>query len=211
MTDAENSILWEEYFYPDTRVLINNYDIRDYEELKRVEATESFERLVELNDKPLELGCGKKHLIELHRYIFGNIYPFAGKYRTVNITKARGGFLFFENQKDIDEYLDYLFDETNERLEHCYGTSDFSEILANLYTKLIYCHPFREGNGRTIREFLREFSIEKSKELGLGSLELDWRDIDKDELNEYIEVAHMFPSYTAMLFSKALKSKEKAK
>lgn len=211
MTDSENEIYWNEYFYPGTDVLINNFGIKNYDELKKKEATNSFERLLELNEKPLDLGCGKEHLIALHKYIFEDIYPFAGKFRTVNMKKKRGGFLFFENKKEIDEYLDYLFNETNEKMEHCYGISDFSEVLGNLYTKLIYCHPFREGNGRTIREFIREFSIEKSKDMSFGPLELDWRDIDKDELNEYIEVAHMFPGYTAILFKNALKSKGKAK
>ena len=80
----------------------------------------------------------------------------------------------------------------------------FADILAKLYTSLIYCHPFREGNGRCIREFIREFSIVKSKEVGLEEVELDWELIDKEELNKYIEVAHLFPGSTTILFNKAL-------
>ena len=211
MTDKENSILWDLYFYPNSNVLINNYGIKNYEELKRLEATESFDRLVELDAKPLYLGCGKEHLIKLHEYIFGDVYPFAGKYRKVNMTKERGTFFFFEEQKDIDKYLDKLFFDINEELKKCYSKYDFSIIISTLYNKLIYCHPFREGNGRTIREFIREFSIEKSRDMSFGPVELDWRDIDKDVLNEHIEVAHIFPGANANLFEKALKSKSKTK
>ena len=211
MTDQENEIKWQEYFYPNTNVLINNYDERDSEKLKVLETSYSFDRLIELQENPLDLGCGKEQLLELHKYIFGEVYPFAGKYRTVNMTKSKGGFFFFYKQEDIDKYLDELFSEIEEELEHCYGLNDFSEILAKLYTELIYCHPFREGNGRAIREFVREFSIEKSKDKNFGPVELDWRDVNKDALNHHVEVAHIFPGMTALLFQKALKTKEKTK
>lgn len=204
MTDQENDIKWREYFYPGTDILINNYDCKDKDELKEIETNVSFDRLVELMENPLDYGFDKNHLKMIHKYIFEDIYPFAGQYRNVNMGKAKGTFLFIDKPSDIDEYLDELFEETNNRLNSCHGKFEFSEILANLYTKLIFCHPFREGNGRSIREFTREFSIEKSKEIGIGTLELDWRKIDKEELNRYIEVAHLFPGQTAILFESAL-------
>ena len=211
MTDRENDIYWEEYFLPSSRVLKNNLGIKNADELKAAEASISFDRLVELHDNPLNLGCGKKHLLALHKYIFEDIYPFAGQYRKVNLTKAKGGFLFFDRQEEIDDYLNELFNNVEEKLENCHSLFEFSEILANLYTKLIYCHPFREGNGRTIREFLREFSIEKSKDKDFGCVELDWRNINKDELDEFVEVAHLFPGATSIIFNKALVSKGKTK
>ncbi len=211
MTDKENDVKWREYFYPNTDVLINNFGIKDGEKLKELEASNSFDRLMELQDNPIELGCGKKHLRAIHQYLFEDIYPFAGQYRRVNMTKARGGFLFFDKMEDIDRYLDELFDEIDDRLKNCYSLFDFSDILSTLYTKLIYCHPFREGNGRTIREFIREFSLMKSKELDIDNVELDWRLINKEELDEYIEVAHLFPSATTLMFQKALVSVGKTK
>ena len=126
MRDEENNLRWESYFYPGSNILINNYGIKNYDELKTMENTVSFERLIELNENPLDLGCGKEHLKELHRYIFEDIYPFAGEYRKVNMTKERGGFLFFNKDDEIDDYLDYLFEEAKEQLEHCYGRFDFA-------------------------------------------------------------------------------------
>ena len=79
-------------------------------------------------------------------------------------------------------------------------------MLARLYTQLIFIHPYREGNGRTIREFVREFSIVYSDKLGIGQMELDWSLINKDELNEFIDVAHRFPDYISSIFKNALVS-----
>ena len=93
--------------------------------------------------------------------LFCDIYPFAGEYRKVNMIKRRGTFLFINDVKDIDYSLDKLFNETDNMLKSCHNKDDFSNVLAKLYTSLIYIHPYREGNGRVVREFLREYSLEK--------------------------------------------------
>lgn len=204
MTELENDKLWLEYFYPNTHVLKNKLGITDYNKLKEEEATLSFEKLLELMDNPISMNCDKNHLIEIHKYLFNDIYPFAGEYRKVNMQKEAGSFLFISEYRSIDGFLDELFMEIDDDLSKCRNKHDFCDILSRLYTQLIFCHPFREGNGRSIREFIREFSMIKSKELGIGDLELDWSLINRDELNEYIEVAHIFPNMTQMLFEKAL-------
>ena len=202
--EQEADRLWDSYFYPETNVLINNFGYKNQEELRKAEASYSFDRLLELRNKPLDMNFDKQHLREIHRYIFREIYPFAGEYRKVNLAKERGSFLFIRNPQDIDIYLTELFNTIHTQLQNCNVKYQFSDFLSKLYTSLIYCHPFREGNGRSIREFVREFSIVKSKELGLGELELDWKLIDKTELNKYIEVAHLFPGATTILFNNAL-------
>ena len=209
MTDEENTRQWRKYFYPGTEdVLINNYEIKDKEKLREVEATNSFQRLLELQDKPLELGYGKDHLNAIHKYLFEDVYPFSGQYRIVDIQKKEGTFLAIDSSRDIDRYLDELFEEVDKELMQCRSKTDFAEILSKIYTQLIYCHPYREGNGRCVREFLREFSLGKSKEVLQEELELDWTKIDKEELNKDIAFAHLFPGNTARLFEKALTSKE---
>jgi len=211
MSQDNHEQLWNEYFYPDTNVLKNNLNIQDEEELREKEATMSFERLLELQEKPIQLGCGKEHLKAIHQYIFQDLYPFAGQYRKVNILKEKGTFFYMTEGKTIDGALDELFQEIEQNMMKCFGKNEFCELLGKLYTRLIYIHPFREGNGRSIREFLREFTMEKSKELGLGELELDWSKINKDELNQYIEVAHLYPGATGLLFKDALVEKAKEK
>ena len=204
MTDAENDILWREYFYPGTDVLINYYGVKDHDKLKEVEATNSFDRLVELQDHPLELGCGKEHLNAIHKYIFEDVYPFAGKYRKVNMKKSRGAFLSIASEKDIELYLDELFESVNNKMMYCHSKYELCDILAEIYNEIIYCHPYREGNGRAAREFVREFTLQKSEEIGLGKLDFDWRKVNQEELNRYIEVNHIFRGPTAMLFMDAL-------
>ena len=211
MTNQENDVFWREYFYPGSNVLINNFNITNYDKLKEIEATHSFERLMELRKDPLDEEIDKKRLNGIHKYLFEDIYPFAGEYRKVNMLKEKGTFLFIEKPKDIDDNLNNLFNEINEMLQHCHNKMDFANLLAKLYTSLIFIHPYREGNGRTIREFLREYSLKKSEEIGIGKMELDWSAINKEELNEYIEVVHLFPASISHIFLNALIEKEKNK
>ena len=209
MTERENDILWKEYFYPGTKVLINYFDIKDKEKLKEVEASNSFDRLLELRDNPIDLGFGIEHLLGLHKYIFGDIYPFAGQLRKVNMHKDNHFFVPIEDGNGLVVYLNEVFEFVNKELMNCSSLDQFADLLARLYTDLIHCHPFREGNGRTIREFIREFSISKSKELGLGNYELDWKSIDKEKLDEYVDVAHIFPGATSIIFRNALSENNK--
>ncbi len=195
-------VLWNSYIEPGTKdVLVNLLGIKNDDMLREVEATYSSKRLLELEKDFPNMGFGKEHLNYLHNYIFQDIYPFAGKYRKVNMQKLQG---FFVRCDKIDETLDIIFKEVYERLGKCTSKIDFCQTLAYLYTMLIHCHPYREGNGRVTREFLREFSIVKSKEIGLSEMELDWRLIDRKELNKYLEVDYMISGNIAMLFYSAL-------
>ena len=204
MTDQENNILWNSYLYPNTNILINKFNIKDYNKLKEIETTYTFEKLLKLRQEPLDIEIDKNRLNNLHKYLFEEIYPFAGEYRKVNMIKSRGTFLFINEPKDIDENLNELFDEINEMKIHCHNKIDFCNILAKLYTSLIFIHPYREGNGRTIREFIREYSIKYSEKLGIGQMELDWSAINKEKLEEYIDVVHLFPNSISSVFMDAL-------
>ena len=83
MTREENDRNWNEYFIEGTNVLKNNLGITDKEELKEKEAEITFKKLIELHENPLDLGYGKEQFKAIHYYLFSDIYPFAGKYRTV--------------------------------------------------------------------------------------------------------------------------------
>ena len=69
-------------------------------------------------------------------------------------------------------------------------------------------HPFREGNGRSAREFLREFVAEKSKSLPFGPLELDWTRFNGDVMLDNITFALAFRGAIDMEFQKALVNPE---
>lgn len=99
-------------------------------------------------------------LKQIHAYIFGGLYDFAGLIRTVNISK--GGFKFA-----MAEYLS----ETLDKIEKMPETT-FDQI-ADKYVEMNVAHPFREGNGRTTRIWLDLILKRSLKKC------VDWSQIDK--------------------------------
>ena len=101
-----------------------------------------------------------KALLQIHAYIFGGLYDFAGKIRTVNISK--GGFKFA-----AAEYLP----KTLEKIEKM-PENTFDEIV-DKYVEMNVAHPFREGNGRTTRIWL-DLMLKRSLKRCV-----DWSQINK--------------------------------
>lgn len=191
---------WESYLYPNSDVLINKLGIRDHAELKAKDAEISFEKLVELYTNPIKGEFDAKHLRDIHRYLFCDLYSWAGEYRCVNMQKQTG----FTDYDNIDEYLNGELNMMQEEFKQVNNLSNFSTFLATYYAQLLTIHPFREGNGRSSREFLREFVAEKSKLLPCGPLELDWTKFDSSVMNEDIQFALTFRGVIEHEFYKAL-------
>ncbi len=145
--------------------LQNKLNITDSAELAREEERISKKKAVELYDKALldGLEAGKfSALAFIHKYLFEEIYDFAGKVRDVNI--AKGGFRFAPVM-----YLDGALQHVSDMPQ-----STFDEIIEK-YVEMNICHPFREGNGRATRIWLD--SILK-KELAMV---IDWSKVDKED------------------------------
>ena len=111
--------LWEEYLYPGTNTLKNKLGITDYEELKEKEAEISFEKLVDLYEHPIKGPFDKKHLRDIHRYIFSDLYDWAGEYRTVYMSKNHSYFAAVEM---IDEYLEEDLKMMNEEIKKVFSS-----------------------------------------------------------------------------------------
>lgn len=101
-------------------------------------------------------------LAKIHKYLFDEIYDFAGKVRTVNLSK--GNFRFAPLM-----YLGAALTEI-ERMPQ----SSFDEIVEK-YVEMNIAHPFREGNGRSMRIWL---DLMLKKELGKV---VDWSRVDKED------------------------------
>lgn len=101
-----------------------------------------------------------KGLCDIHRYLFDGLYDFAGKIRTLNITK--GNFRFANCM-----YLDVILPVIENMPE-----TTFDEIVAK-YVEMNIAHPFMEGNGRTMRIWL-DMILRKNL-----SKVIDWRNVDK--------------------------------
>ncbi len=125
-------------------------------------------RLFESNDiHKIEIGT-TKGLKEIHRYLFDGLYNFAGKIRTVNISK--GGFRFATAL-----YLKEILIKIEEMPE-----STFEEIIAK-YVEMNIAHPFMEGNGRTMRIWLDMILKKQIKKV------VNWQFIDKTQYLQSME------------------------
>lgn len=117
-------------------------------------------QLYETNDiDKIEVGT-TKGLQEIHQYLFKDLYEFAGKIRTKNISK--GGFRFANSL-----YLNEILVKIEQMSE-----STFEEIIAK-YVEMNIAHPFMEGNGRTMRIWLDMILKKRLKKV------VNWQFVDK--------------------------------
>lgn len=144
------------YCYPNSDVLKNRMGIQDMEQLRRLEKRLTMLRILELVDKPIQGKFDLKHLQSIHKYIFQDIYEWAGKIRTVDIAKGN----MFCNVKFIESQAEEIFGKLREEnyLREL-GEKEFSVRLAYYFSEINALHPFREGNGRSQREFIRALSL----------------------------------------------------
>ena len=151
--EVRNSI----YCYPNSNVLKNKLDIMDATKLQKVETQLVLIKLYELRQKGITGDFSPRHLIAIHLFIFGDLYPFAGKFRTENIAKDHFRFAEWEF---IEEELNRLTRQLQAE-DYLAGLSkeDLAKRLAYYLSELNVLHPFREGNGRTIREFIRQLAL----------------------------------------------------
>jgi len=162
------------YCYPGTEVLINKENIRDPKALADFEADITLLRQYEIQKENKANGMfGVAHLKRIHRYLFQDVYPFAGKFRREDI--AKGNTVFYKSEY-IEENLERLLDQLKkENFLRGLDKKEFSERAAYYLAEINMVHPFREGNGRALREFLRQLGAK----VGYN---LNWAHIDGADL-----------------------------
>ena len=146
-------------------MLENKLGITDSAELARIEEKISKQKAVEMFEsgylESLEAGTFES-LAKIHKYLFDEIYDFAGEVRKVNISK--GNFRFAPLM-----YLDAALQSIDKMPQ-----STFDEIVEK-YVEMNVAHPFREGNGRSTRIWL---NLMLKKEIGYV---VDWSKVDKED------------------------------
>lgn len=145
--------------------LENKLNINDSAQLARAEERISKLRAVQLFENHIvkEFEVGKfSGLAKIHKFLFDELYDFAGKVRTVNL--AKGNFRFAPVMY-LETALKYIDDMPQ---------STFDEIIEK-YVEMNIAHPFREGNGRSTRIWL---DLILKKEL---KLVIDWNKVDKED------------------------------
>ena len=145
--------------------LENKFGIKNSAELARKEERISKKKAVELFENGMleNLEAGKfQTLCEIHKYLFDDIYDFAGKIRTVNISKGNFRFAPLMYLEAAIENIDKMPQNT------------FDEIVEK-YVEMNIVHPFREGNGRSMRIWL-DMMLKKQ----IGQV-VDWSKIEKED------------------------------
>jgi cell filamentation protein len=145
------------YVYPGTNVLTNNLEIRHPRQLAVAEADIVRVSLAALDDEPLPGGYDLAHWQIFHRHIFGDLYPWAGELRTVQIAKPNA---FYARPEHIAGYAQGIFAELAKE-HHLVGLDHqpFVDRLTHYHAEMYAVHPFREGNTRSLRAFLSQLAI----------------------------------------------------
>lgn len=146
-------------------VLENKLGITESAELARQEERISKKKALELFEKGIldSLDAGKfDSLAKIHKYLFEDIYDFAGIIRNVNLAKGSFRFAPVMYLKQALEHIDKM------------PQSTYEEIIEK-YVEMNVAHPFREGNGRSTRIWL---DLILKKELGKV---VDWSRVDKED------------------------------
>jgi cell filamentation protein len=154
------------YCYPGTTLLRNRAGLRDQAALDAFELDMTTQRASE----PLPAGrLGVRHYRSIHRHLFGDVYLWAGRWRTVRIAKDGNAFAYPENiGREMERLFAWLRD-----MDHLRGlsASSFARDAARFLSELNAIHPFREGNGRASLAFLALLATRAGHPLRLDRLE----------------------------------------
>lgn len=140
------------YCYPNSFVLKNKLNIIDADELQAAEREVTSLRTAQAMVEKIDGRFDFSHLKKIHRFLFGDIYEWAGKTRTVNISKGNQFCLCEYIQEQMEEVFKKLKGEYY--LQNCKSKNEIAQRLAYYLGEINSIHPFREGNGRAQRMFM---------------------------------------------------------
>ncbi len=201
------------YQSPYTRaggVLQNKLNLDDEELLNKAERMVTSYKLAKLYLDPGHQTFDIEHYKSIHKFLFEDIYPFAGEIRTEVISKR----IPFCLPQYITTELNKLFASLKYTIPNIHNREDLLKFITEFYANLDIIHPFREGNGRTEREFVRQLLDYICKTNGLEEYNLDYSLIEnKNEFINAVVKADALLDYSDLmvLFDRILVVKEKDK
>lgn len=161
--------------YPNTNVFINKLSIRHHKKLQQAEADITAIKSQDYLSHPTTHTFKLSHLQSIHRFLFADIYDWAGEIRGYDFKK--GDSIFTPSSK-IEFYADQLFDELHsEKLLNEYTMIQFIERLSYYYDLVNRLHPFPEGNGRTQRLFIQQLANH-------SGYHIDWSQVHAWEIEQ---------------------------
>jgi cell filamentation protein len=179
----------DHYVDKKTGVLRNRLGIASTSELEKAEADFASARSYELGKNPLKGRFDFEHLKAIHRYMFKDLYEWAGVPRDIDIAK---GDNFFAHHTHIDVAAKGIFAKLAEE-KHLVGLSkaDFCDRAAFYLGEINALHPFREGNGRAQREFISHLAYKNGYYIEWqnsyyiewqNSYYIEWQNISQDDM-----------------------------
>lgn len=150
------------YLYDDVPVLINKLNIKDEVLLNKAESDITYIKLLDIDDKICGNNFDYERLKSIHKYIFGDIYEWAGKERTIPMVKGEkvlGGDTVRYSipgciENDVNKAIKNINAVKWNKLDIKETAEKFSVLIACLWQ----VHPFREGNTRTIITFATQYA-----------------------------------------------------
>jgi len=168
------------YCYPGTDVLRNKADIFNAEELDAYEGELSTLRSIQILENPVEGKFDLSHLQLIHYALFQDIYDWAGKLRTVDISRGQSRFA---NVRFIESSARTLFSKlARENWLRKLDVDALSERLAHYLSEINALHPFREGNGRVQRIFIFQLTQ-------MAGYQLNYSDLEQEQIYAAMEMA----------------------
>ncbi len=159
----------DHYCYPRSSVLINRYNIRDSQQLEDAErsVTALTINFLKLSHPPFSLIT----LCDIHRTLFAELYTWAGEIRDIAIRK---GNTHFCQPMFIQREAEQLFAKME---KDCWlndlAHAEFCQKLAWYYGELNILHPFREGNGRTLRILFEHIALHAGFRIDWSGLQIE--------------------------------------
>ena len=161
------------YVIPGTEVLRNQADIADQKALDAFEADATALRMLEMLQQPIPGNFDLAHLCAIHRYLFQDVYAWAGTLRTVDISRGNSRFASF---RLIENYLGkQLRSLASEDFLRGLPPPPFVQRLAHFMGEINAAHPFREGNGRVQRLFCAQLAEQ-------AGYFIDFESVSQDEM-----------------------------
>ena len=182
--------------YDGTTCLINKFDIKDDKQLSLIEGQISFAKGSELERNPINGNFDFEHYRAIHKYLFDELYEWAGKIRTVDMSKKGTNFA---KANEIEKLADACFSRL--KSENYFKGQEFDEFVNNIVD--FYCvtnmlHPFREGNGRTQRIFISQL-------IRYAGYDIDFSKINTDDLmSATIHAANGIDDFLKEIFKNAI-------
>ena len=159
------------YCYDGTKALVNKLNIRDPNVLRDKIRDVVPIRIAELEVHPITLGMSSEYLKTIHRRLFGDVFSWAGEYRTEDCSEPT-----FCRSVHIGTCIDSLFEEL-EKEEFLSRSNDLEERLSHYMTELFAIRPFRFGNGISVRVLTNSLAIMNGKFLDFSKASVSLFDI----------------------------------